>query len=416
MERKRKSGVQISLAISSLFIGSFASELFTFALGMYVLKVYKSSILFSLIIFIGPFLSFIFSPFIGHLVDHFNHKRIVVMAQVASTLVLSIVAYFLFVVGNKIYFPTIIVVLAGLLELCDAFQSTAYKASTTGVVPTADQQKLIALEQGVSIIASLLSPILGGGLFAIIPVVSFFILDIIGEIVALILILFLNFNFAEVAKIDEKPKEQSILLDSKEALSFIKSDKILASMATFGIIANFSMASINVGIPYVLVTLFKMKSLLFGIIQALIAVGMLTASILWSVKHVNASLTKMTGIFGLITTFSFVLFCLPLFTKLNMFIVYAISMLILGLSVTSINMPVSIYIRTKIPFEIQGRVNAFFNSAVSVLTPVGTAVFGLLFNKVSPIILFGITGTILLILSIFMFSIDVPNKKATKAL
>jgi len=171
------------------------------------------------------------------------------------------------------------------------------------------------------------------------------------------------------------------------------------------------MASINVGIPYVLVTLFKMKSLLFGIIQALIAVGMLTASILWSVKHVKASLTKMTGIFGLITTFSFVLFCLPLFTKLNMFVVYAISMLILGLSVTSINMPVSIYIRTKIPFEIQGRVNAFFNSAVSVLTPVGTALFGLLFNKVSPIILFGITGTILLILSIFMFTIDVPNKK-----
>ncbi|MFC6176823.1 MFS transporter [Companilactobacillus huachuanensis] len=415
MGKQVKSGVQISLATSSLFIGSFVSELFTFALGMYVLKFYKSSILFSLIIFIGPFLSFIFSPFIGHLVDHFDHKRIVIIAQISSTLVLSIATYFLFVVGNKTYFPAIIVVLAGLLELCDSFQSTAYKASTTGVVLPADQQKLIALEQGVNIIASLVSPILGGSLFAVIPVISFFILDIIGEIVALILILFLDFNFAGVVKVNEKPVEQSILLDSKEALSFIKSDKILTSMAIFGILANFSMAAINVGIPYVLVTLFNMKTTLFGIVQALSAVGMLTASILWSVKHVKTSLTRMTGIFGLLTTASFILFCLPLFTKLNIFFVYAISMLILGMSVTSINMPVSIYIRTKIPFEIQGRVNAFFNSAVSVLTPVGTAVFGILFNKVSPIILFGITGAILLILSIFMLSVG-TEKKTTKTL
>jgi len=415
MDQKAKSRVQISLATSSLFVGSFASELFTFALGMYVLKVYKSSILFSLIIFIGPMLSFVFSPFIGHLVDHFNHKKIVVMAQIASTAFVLIATYFLFVVGNKTYFPVVIVLLSGFLELCDSFQSTAYKSSTMGVVFQADQQKLIALEQGVNIIASVLGPIVGGGLFMAIPVISFFFIDLVGEVLALVLILFLDFNFSGVNETSESPKQQSVLSDVKEALKFIKSDRVLASMAFFGIIANFSLAAINVGIPYVLVTLFKVKATLFGLVQALAAVGMLLASILWSVKKTKASLTNLTGIFGLIITFSFALFCLPLFTNLNIAFVYAIAMLILGLSITSVNMPVSIYIRTKIPFEIQGRVNIFFNSAVGILTPLGTALFGLLFNKVSPIILFAVSATILLVLSLFMFFIGEPHAEESHA-
>ncbi|WP_125762049.1 MFS transporter [Companilactobacillus hulinensis] len=398
---EKKSKIQISLATISLFIGSFSSELFTFALGMYVLKVYKSSILFSLIIFIGPLFSFILSPFIGHLVDSFNHKKIVVLAQIASVLVLLLGSYSL-IIGNKTYFPIVIIIMSGLLEICDSFQTTAYKASTTGVVLKADQQRLIALEQSVSIISSLLGPIAGGSLFSAIPVVSFFIIDIIGEIVALILMALLDFNLSGVATTGEQHKKKTVLLDFKEALSFIKGDKLLESMAFFAMFANFSLASINVGIPYVLVTLFNTKSTIFGIIQALSAVGMLAASLLWSVKQIKKNLTSMTGVFGLLVTLTFFLFCLPLFTKINMSFTYGVSMLLLGMSVTSINMPVSIYIRTKVPFDIQGRINVFFNSTINILTPFGTALFGVLFNKVSPIILFAITGVILLILSVSM--------------
>ena len=122
---------------------------------------------------------------------------------------------------NKYAFVLLVIILSGVLEACDAFQSTAYKASTTGIVIEGDQQKVIALEQGSNIVVTLLSPILGGLLYAILPIKYFFSFDLIGEILTLLLIIPLNFQLFSVLDTSISKKEKHVFEDFKDGISFI---------------------------------------------------------------------------------------------------------------------------------------------------------------------------------------------------
>lgn len=401
---KNKSNKQLWLSVFSLLTGSIASEVFTFALGMYILKIYKSSFLFSMIILTGPVVSLLLSPLIGYVVDNFSHKKIAMISQSVSIIVMAIATLLIFNWFNKYIFILLVIILSGILEACDAFQSTAYKASTTGIVVKEDQQKIIALEQGVNIVVTLLSPILGGVLYAILPIKYFFSFDLIGEILTLLLIIPLNFQLFSTLKTAVTQKRKHILENFKEGISFIIKDKILVSLTVFSVVINLCLASINVGVPYILLTKLSMNTREYGVIQALLALGMLGASLIWSTVKLKSSLLKTTGLFGLLVTLSLILFCSPIASRSYVGITYGIAMTILGFAIVSINMPSSIYVRTQVEEDYQGRINIFFNSTLGILTPIGTAVFGILFEKVSGTILFFVSALIILLMSILLIT------------
>lgn len=403
---KSKSNKQLWLSVFSLLTGSIASEVFTFALGMYILKIYKSSFLFSLIILTGPVISLLLSPLIGHIVDNFSHKKIVLISQSVSIIIMLIATILIFNWFNKYIFILLVIVLSGILEACDAFQSTAYKASTTGIVVKENQQKIIALEQGVNIVVTLLSPILGGVLYAMLPIKYFFSFDLIGEILTLLLIIPINFQLFSTSKIQVTQGRKHIFEDFKEGIDFIIKDKILVSLTIFSIVINLCLASINVGVPYILLTKLSMNTREYGIIQALLALGMLGASLIWSATKLKSSLLRTTSLFGLLVTLSLILFCLPIASRSYVGITYGIAMTILGLAIVSINMPSSIYIRTQVKEDYQGRINIFFNSTLGILTPIGTAVFGMLFERVSGTILFFVAALMILLMSVLLMTED----------
>lgn len=199
-------------------------------------------------------------------------------------------------------------------------------------------------------------------------------------------------------------KRKHILEDFKEGISFIIKDKILVSLTVFSVVINLCLASINVGVPYILLTKLSMNTREYGVIQALLALGMLGASLIWSTLKLKSSLLKTTGLFGLLVTLSLILFCLPIASRSYVGITYGIAMTILGFAIVSINMPSSIYVRTQVEEDYQGRINIFFNSTLGILTPIGTAVFGILFEKVSGTILFFVSALIILLMSILLIA------------
>lgn len=80
--------------IGLLYIGktvsSFGSKTFSFALSYYLLTITNSSLQFSLSLAINYLPPIIFSPIAGIMSDHFNKKRVIIVSDLFSSLMILI--------------------------------------------------------------------------------------------------------------------------------------------------------------------------------------------------------------------------------------------------------------------------------------------------------------------------------------
>ncbi len=91
---KASSLFQITKMLTSHFISNFGSQVFSFGVGLFVLKETESALSFGITILIGPLISLLLTPLVGHIVDNFSRKIIVQIAQISS--VLSLILFFVF--------------------------------------------------------------------------------------------------------------------------------------------------------------------------------------------------------------------------------------------------------------------------------------------------------------------------------
>ncbi|KFK72995.1 ferroportin1 family protein [Bacillus cereus] len=97
---KKSSLFQIIKVLTSHFISNFGSQVFSFGIGLFVLKETGSALSFGITILIGPLISLLLTPLVGYTVDKLNRKIIVQGAQILS--ILSLI-FFLFFQNHLIH-------------------------------------------------------------------------------------------------------------------------------------------------------------------------------------------------------------------------------------------------------------------------------------------------------------------------
>lgn len=383
MERVSKK--QMMLSIGSLSFGNLTSAIFSFCLSLYVLEKTSSSLFFSLVLLIQPVINLLFSPIVGYLVDNYNHKVICIWAQILSVaLALIFIKFFNNLRSLNLQLMLIGSTIIG-LAICDNFQSTAYKASAIELVIEQHQQKLVAYEQLVSASVTILAPIVGGMMYSLYPLSIIGICEVVGEILSLLLLLFLDFKLVRNNHLKASSKN-SIINAFIEGISYIKHDKRLSELLQFAIFANFALAAVEVGLPVVMINKLKISSNLYGITDSFLAIGMLIISlIIGSVKIKNYS--RFTGYLGIILSVVFLVLAVTSLSTsyLLVIVIFSICMLTIGMILAGVNLPYAMYIRTRVEENMQGRVGATTSSLVALLSPISYAIFGVTFNHVSPI-------------------------------
>lgn len=383
MERVSKR--QLGLAIGSLGFGNLTSAIFSFCLSLYVLEKTSSSLFFSIILLIQPVVNLIFSPVVGYLVDNYSHKTICIWAQIISILLASIFITFFNQSASLKWQLILIGIITVGLAICDNFQSTAYKASTVEMVVEQHQQKLVAYEQFISAAVTILAPIIGGTIYGLYSISIIGMGEAVGELVSLILLLCLDFKLVRNINLTEN-KKGTIRKSFVEGINYIRHDRRLSALLRFAIFANFALAAIEVGLPVIMVNNLKISSKIYGITDSFLAIGMLIMSlIIGSIKIKNY--LRFTGYLGLILTIIFSIFAI---TSLNnnyllVTIIFSICMLGIGIILAGVNLPYAMYVRTKVEENKQGRVGATTSALVAILSPVSYALFGAMFNYISPI-------------------------------
>lgn len=350
------------LTIFLMFLfGSLASGTLTFMISWTVLKETHQASQFALLSTISSLVMLIAMPVIGIIVDRYDHKHLLVIAQVFSLFVLlsfifqpfhGLIIYILFSIG---------------LNLGDLlFSITMYASVKSLSDDKTEMSKINGIEQGIGALFAIVSQAVAGFILTFISVRIFSWAEIVCESIVILLVFRLNFE-----RFDTKNEEESVSVEKisyKRVLQLLNKKYIVMIIVSIMIVLNFLLGSINVGIPFILNKNYQGNTVILGIVQFSFSLGIILSSLLVQ-KLPKFQLFKLLKIsyfscafvifsFGIVLSF---LIGSIVFTV----VVLSVLMLFMGLGLGFSRVPMMTFAQNNIPENIQGRAFSIIDTSAS---------------------------------------------------
>ncbi|WP_262315076.1 MFS transporter [Lacticaseibacillus parakribbianus] len=473
----RKLSAQTIKILIIRFAGTFGSGMLSFAIGLYILQRTGSALGMGISLITGPLVSLCLTPVLGYIVDTKNHRAIMVLAQLGTTLGLIAFAA-AFALWPAAYYQELIALIV-LLQITDSFLSTTLTASLVQLFAKTELQSVNSLNQSLQSLASFLAPVIGALVYTLVAIGSFALIEVGFELIALVGILTLNFHAvpaaaseaaaesmtaaatgkapaeptAEPAATGEPTAATATAADAEgatantadaavtieaatapaaattaaaaeaaseaasepaattakpslwrnfaEGFHFLLDRPIFLLLTATGAAINFFFAALNVGLPYVLVHTLHLSNTQYGWTDSAFAVGMFLGGLLLSqitLRHhpIDVSYAFLLGLSLLMGVLG-----LPTLTGWGNGVntgFYLVLNALQGILLVFVNTPLSTYMQQLIPANMQGRVFSLQSALSMMLMPLGTLLYGVLFDHVAAFWLMTGTGVILIAL------------------
>lgn len=403
---------KLYIIISHLF-GRLGSGIFSFGIGLMILRETGSASNFGFSQIIGPVVSLLLLPLTGSVIDRLNHKKIVITAQICS-----IGGILLFLAADRTaLLPrlSLIYILLTILAVADLFLETTYESSMVNMVAADDVQQILSIKQIVRTVCMIAAPILGALLYQLLSFEFFISLEIASEIITLLLVFGIHFYmFQESPKTEKDEAEQPEALSGlrgmltmfKEGLDFIKASPMLNFLMIFSMLINFLIAGVTAGLPFVQIQVFRLTDTEYGITEAAFAAGLLAVSItLAGRKEMDKPMYQawrlIMVVFGLLLGIAGLIYGrLP--HTLNFGMLTAL-LAVLGGLIGMINIPLNLWSIKNIPSKMQGRVFNLMGTSSQLLMPLGILLFGFLLDyPVRSDLLFAVLAVAGMVLTFFL--------------
>lgn len=403
-QKLKRGSYHLWTFMTSKLISTFGANVYSFAISFYILQLTGSATNFALNLICSILPRTIAAPFAGYVADNFSRKRTIILAQAAS--VLAIAGLLTVSLMNGLSLPAIYITTC-LLSLTSTFSGITFTSSISGLVDENRIQKAMSLNQMSISLASIVAPALGGVLYGAVSIPVFLIIYLIASLVALILDSTMNFQlFAKRSHVPVTGQEKEKLwVSMKEGFAYLKTKPVIQTIIFIPLFINFFFGSFQVGYSFVLIEKLGMKSEHFGILEGAFAVGMLLLSVYLTIrKEIKYPLiTAKYGIIGLALVIGGI--AVPLlvpFSYQAMFVFYLILMLAIGSFLTIINTPIGVMMQKSVDDDFKGRVISILETMAQVLMPLGTVVYGFLYDWVAAEWVLFISVGIIIGIALFM--------------
>lgn len=390
--------------MTSKLISTFGANVYSFAISFYILQLTGSATNFALNLICSILPRTIAAPFAGYVADNFSRKRTIILAQAASVLAIAGLLTVSLMNGLSL---TAIYITTCLLSLTSTFSGITFTSSISGLVDENRIQKAMSLNQMSISLASIVAPALGGVLYGAVSIPVFLIIYLIASLVALILDSTMDFQlFAKRSHVPVTGQEKEKLwVSMKEGFAYLKTKPVIQTIIFIALFINFFFGSFQVGYSFVLIEKLGMKSEHFGILEGAFAVGMLLLSFYLTIrKEIKYPLiTAKYGTIGLALVIGGI--AVPLlvpFSYQAMFVFYLILMLAIGSFLTIINTPIGVMMQKSVDDDFKGRVISILETMAQVLMPLGTVIYGFLYDWVAAEWVLFISAGIIIGIALFM--------------
>ena len=306
---------------------------------------------------------------VGTLTDRMNKKRLMLISDTSAALC-TLTILFVWLSGNlELWHLYLVNAITGTAQ---TFQQPASEVATTLVTPEDKYQKAGSLNALAYSVINMASPVIATALYSVGGLTLVIIVDLSTFTVAFLSLLFFV-RIPEMKK--EKHEDSHIMMDLKEALSFLKTNMGILQVILFLAAINFIASIYNAALPAMILS-FESESVLAAV-QSTAGIAMIIGSAIAAMLPTPKSRVRMI-IISLFISMSTENFMLAFFRNPIMWCVGAF----LGwLCIPVMNTNLDALMRSQIPSSIQGRVYSARNMLQFFTIPLGYLAGGFLVDS-----------------------------------
>lgn len=395
-QKFKKATYHLYTFLISKMIGALGSHVYSFGISMYILSMTGSSLSFATNIILSYLPRTIMSPIAGLLGDRLPRKWLVLSGQAGVILTVSGLLVYTHEFGLSliaIYTATVF------NSIFSTFSGVAFSASIANLVDGDRLQKAMSFNQLSYSISGIGGPIFGGMLFGFVSMEMFLIIFICAAVITLMLESTMNFVLYKKEAVNGNAEKESMFESFKAGFRYVNSKPIIKAILWTALWLNLFFTAINVGGDYILLTILKLDPKYIGFTEAGGAVGVLITSVYFASRATVKFplLTVKRAVFA--SSVVVILSALPLiitFSAMMNFVYYLIIMFLFGGLGVITNTPLGVLMQTSIEEEYRGRVFGIIEMMAMSAMPVGTLVFGILYEFIPAQYILIVSGLILI--------------------
>lgn len=379
----------------------FGSTVVGFALAWYLARETGSATILSTAMMVNFIPMIVLGPFIGPLIDRWNHKRILVFSDLITALLTLVLVVLFYTETIQIWH--IYVIMAG-RATGEAFHFPTLRASVPMIVPEKNLVRvngLFATQRGM---ISIVAPLTGAFLIEALEMQWVLSVDIITATIAIGCLIPLTIPQPASSTTPVKP---NYFADMRQGFHYIASWRGLSYLVILSALINLLAAPVNALLPLFVRNYLGGEVLRLGWLQTALGVGVIAGGFIlgaWG-GFKRRTITSFTSF--LIWSITIILFG---FTTESLFCLALALMLISGVSNAMGNAPFGAIFQSVIAKDMQGRFHSLYTSLITTMVPIGLVIAGPLSDAIGLRAIYYISGAaIFFLFAAGFFSRDLMN-------
>lgn len=338
------------------------------------------------------------SPFIGPLIDRWNRRVIMLVADASiafATLILALLFAFDVIQVWHIYVIMFVRAIGG------NFHRPAMTASTSLMVPKEHLTRIQGVNQTLNGGLNIVAAPLGAVLLGLLPMKGIVAIDVITALLAIIPLFFIPIPQPERG-LEEGSTPTSFFQELMEGFRYVLSWRGLLAVLIMATMINFLLSPATSLLPLLVKEHFQGDALQLGWMNALFGIGVIVGGIALGVwgGFKRRIITAMMGLIG-IGVGTLLLGLIPG----RAFSLALFAMVIMGIMMPIVNGSIGGIMQATVDPGMQGRVFSLTGSLATAMMPIGLALAGVLSDAFGIQIWFIVGGVVTLLMGSVGFAI-----------
>lgn len=306
-------------------------------------------------------------PFVGALVDRWNRRRVMIIAD-GSVALVTLGLVLLFAIGRieiwHVYVALFLRALGG------SFHWPAMQASVSLMVPEKHLARVSGANQALQGLLRIAAPPLGALLLMALPMFAVLMVDIVTAAIAILPVALAHIPQPVRSDNEAVITPRQVLSDVKEGVRYLIAWPGLLGIMLLACLINFFLSPTGAFLPLLVTEHFKGGAFQLGWLESAEGIGLLAGGLLLSVwgGFKRRILTSLIGVIGV-----GVGILLVGLAPANLYGLALASLAITGLMLSFANGPLFAIFQSSISPEMQGRMFTIIGSLAGAMSPLGMA-------------------------------------------
>lgn len=371
-----------TLVVIGQIISLFGNASIRFALPLYLLNQTGSSVLYGTVTACAFIPAILLSPVGGIVADRINKRNIMVLLDFAAAAVISVFSLLMNVMNLTVLLTVTLMVLYG---IAGAYQP-AVQASVPALVSPENFMAANSVINTISSFSSLLGPVIGGILYSAYGLESVLRVCTVCFALSAIMEIFIHIPFVKQAA--GGGMWEIVRRDFSESIRFITKEKAIIGKVLLVIcgINLFLSAMIIVGLPYIITEVLNLEASqanrLYGFAEGALAAGGLAGGICSGIFANRLEIRKSGNLIIICAVSVFPMGAALILTSSGMinYMIIAVCCFIIMVFSTIFTVQMMSFVQTETPSEYIGKVISLILTAAMCTQPLGSALYGILFE------------------------------------